>query len=499
MAITITGFSETDKVPGFVGETKFGAGPISAASIPLILLLVGLMSSSGSMTADTDVLDVQTEDQANTYAGPGSELARMAYVALKYSGLKIKIACPTAAGGAVAASATITIGGSWTATGQWAYRIGGETITGGIAATDSTSDIAADIAAAIQGKIKMPVSAVAVGAVVTATVKSAGIRGNQHIVFQDISNLPSGMTSTLAGGSSVTGGGKRFASGAGTEDVTALLSTLNPGRYHRIAVAQIDSTNLALWRAQLDAKAEPTVGRMEHAVFATTGTLSAMASLCQTTLNEERFQGPWCLNCETHPSEIAASMASLRCTKEQNQPNSSYDGDVLRGVAPQSQRADWATRSTLQAALDEGVTPLVTNEDGTVSVVRAITTHSLNGSDPDYRTLDVSEAVVPDYVRDYDKLVWTTLYKPANPYVRPEPAEGEPEAPQGVATPSRWNAQLAKNGFDLERALILTQTALNPPVTEYDEDAKRLMSIHPAIPLPHNHQTGVSVRQGNPA
>ena len=41
----------------------------------------------------------------------------------------------------------------------------------------------------------------------TLTVKCAGVRGNQYILMQDTTQLPSTVTSAIAGGSSVTGGG----------------------------------------------------------------------------------------------------------------------------------------------------------------------------------------------------------------------------------------------------------------------------------------------------
>ena len=494
MSVVIQGFSDTDKVPGFVGETKLDASPITLASIPLILLLVGL-KTSGTMVADQDVLDVQSGDDASVAAGPGSELHRMVLRAIKVPSVRIKIACPTAAGSAAAATATITIAGSWTAAGQWTYRIAGETITGGTTAADTATTVAAAIAAKANANPALAASASPSSGVVTLSWKTPGVRGNEGIIFQDVTQLASGMTSTLAGGSAVTGGGKHFSGGSGTEDVTALLTVLLPSRYHRIAHAQNDATNLARWKVQLDTKAGPLEGRMEHSVFSSTGTLSAAGTLSTSTCNNGRMQQCWLLNSESHSSEISARMAAQRVATEQTQPNSSYDGVALTGIAAQTQRLDWPQRVTQQAALDEGVTPLTTTEDGNVVVVRAITTYSLNGSNPDYNVLDVADSVVPDYVRDYDKLVWTTQFLPANPYVRSDPAPSEPEVPQGVATPTRWNQQLGTNGFALEASKILTGTALQPPYSEYDAAAKRIMSIHPAPRLPHQHSIGVSVRQ----
>jgi len=500
MAIQIVGFSSSYKVPGFFGETVYGAGAISQGSIPLTLLVVGLKSSAGAMTPDSTPVDIFSAEDADAQAGPGSELARKCYVALKYPGIRLKAACPGAASGAVAASATITVTGTATTSGEWEYRVAGETISGGIATGDLAADVAADIAAAINSRPRLPVTASVGGGgsnVVTLPVKSPGIRGNDYILHQVTTRLASGITSAIAGGSSVTGGRVKFAGGSGTEDVTTLLSVLLPGWYHRIAIAQNDATNLARWKSHSLTKAGPLEGRMEHYVVAGHGALSASQSLSTITLNYQRFQNAWLLNSESHPSEIAASLAALRTITEQDDPDAAYDDVQLLGIAPQAVVADWPNASTQSSALDNGVTPLTTTPDGRVVVVRSITTRCLNGSDPDYRTLDTSDAVVPDYVRRGLQLIWTTEFKANNPRVADDPAEGQRDRPAGVATPTRWAQRATKYLKDLEGASppILIDVETNPVIAEYNRAAKRIMAVVPVVPAPNQHQIGVSVRQ----
>lgn len=499
MTLVITGFSTADKVPGFAGETVFGAGRVQLGTIPLTLLVVGLKSSSGSMVADSDILDCTSEDDANTKAGPGSELARMCYVALRIPGIRIKIAAPSAAGGAVAASGTITIAGSWSSSGEGKWWIGGELVSVALNSTHTTTTAAQAIRDAINANTKLPVTASSALGVVTITAKCASVRGNDYILHQDTSGLPSGMTSTLAGGASVTGGGVKLSGGSGTETMTTLLTALFPGRYHRIAFAQNDATSAAAWETQLDTKAGYAEGRMEHACLAHNGTSGAATTLGQTTLNNPRFSLAWLLNSESHPSEIAAAYAALRTQLEQDNPNRNYDGRVLDGIKPQRASADWASRATQVTCLDNSVTPLITTEDGTVAIVRAITTKSRNGSDADYRTLDVGQATTPDYVRDRLRLLWTTQVQPDNEYVTDDPSDGEPDPPAGVITPSRWNAMVTSELFAMQAERILTQVATNLPASEWNATAARIMTACPTVPLPLNHQVGVSVRQLNVA
>ncbi len=498
MAITILGFASTDKVPGFVGETVYGAGAISLGSIPIKLLCVGGISTDGDLTPDTEVRQIFSAGDAETAAGAGSELYGMLANALMVPGVRIFAATATEAGGAAAATGTITVGGTWSSAGTFVYRIGGIYVSGTILGTDSVTTAGDAIEAAINAVAACPVTASNSSGTVTLTAKTKGARGNMLYVAQDATQLPSGCTSTLAGGTAVTGGITPLSGGSGSENVTTLLATLYAGTYDMQAWAIADATNLGRIKAQLVAKAGPLENRLEHAVFGANGTYAAAKSLAQTTCNAERMQCVWQLYGETHPSATAASMAAVRVQYMQATPNPNFDGVVLQGVAPQSQRADWAIRATQQAALDAGVTPIVTTEGDLTSaqVVRAITTHCLDGSNPDYRTLDVSDATVPDYARRYLDLYWTTSYVVANPYVRADPTSEERDPPAGVATPSRWNSQVSTILQELEGALVLTgtRTTAGQPLSEFDATAKRIMSAVPTFRLPHQHAIGVSIR-----
>jgi phage tail sheath gpL-like len=503
VTIIIQGFSATDKVPGAVGQTIYGAGGISVGAILTLLICAQKRTGyTAGLAPDVDVVDIGSDDDGDAYWGPGSEGARMAHQTIGVPGVRVKGCAPAAAVGASAATATITIDGSPSETGSWSYRIAGETITAGINTGDTPGSIAAAIKSAVQSRPRMAASADVAGGVVTLTWKSAGVRGNDGTLFQDISDLPAGISSVLSGGVTLLsskGGekGVRFSGGAGVEDLTNMLAVLFPARYGRIAAAQNDPVSAARWKAQMDGKADPLEGREEQLCFGHGGLLSAAQSLARTTLNNWRMQVGWLLNSEAHPSEIAARIAAGRTQLEQDNANAGFDGYVLTGIAPQASRADWAQRVTQQAALDQGVTPLVTDEQGNVTIVRSITSHCLNGADPDYRTLDTAQSVVPDFVRDDLRVFWTTSFVVANPYVRDNPSPVEQDPPHGVATPNSWNAAVESRLLDHQANMLITEVEENPPVSEFNKTATRIMSAVTAIPLPLQHQIGVSVRQKN--
>lgn len=499
--IVIQGFGSNDKVPGAVTQVKYGAGLSKIGTSTLTLVLVAQKSTLGGTAAlDTEVFDIRTLADAEAKAGQGSELALAAEVALRRNvrlkGITSTIATPTAA------TATITVGSTWTTAGAWRIRINGTTLSAGILAADDKVDVAAAIAAAITAKPRLPVTAAVGGSpgvndhIVTLTWKTPGARGNKAIVAVDKTDLPTGATMVAAGGASVTGGGVYFHNGAATEDITTTLATLGVTWYNYFAAAQSDATNLGLWRDFLDTQADPFHGMPSFLVFANNGSLSATASLAQNDCNDPFMQCVWMLNGESHPTQVAAAMAALRCESEQQNPNAGYDDAELLGIAPLAQGAlaDNPDRGTKQAALDEGVTPLYSTTDGHVLVTRSITTLSLQGTDPYYGTLDTAEAVVPQYVRRRFRARWNA-FKAVNPYLRSEPAPEEPTPPQGVATPSRWNSEVVAEERLLEDQLQITETEANPPTTEFDDVANRFMTAAPVKVLKQQHAIGISVEQ----
>lgn len=499
--------SPTDKVPGIYLRTLFGLGGASSGTEEKVLLIVGLKhASAGAITADTDVVDIRLASDADYYFGAGSEGARMCYAALSVSGIKIKAASP-AISGAVAAAATITIGGTWTVGGTWRYRVAGITIQQGILPSDTKQTVAQNIAAYVNARNWMPVSAAAAAGVggttwiVTLTAKSAGARGNDLMLVQDQTELPSGCTSAIAGGTAVGNGGVRFASGTGVEDITELLEVLAADRYYRIAGAQRDATNLARWVVQLDTKAGPLVGKTEHIIFAGSGTLSATTSLTQVTLNEQRAQFVWMQDSETQPCEIAALHAAQRLQAEQTNPNQSYDNKLLRGdqdgfaVYPQTDKATNPVRSVLVAALDAGITPVKTIGQNTV-IVRAMTTRSKTDLGAvDDGTIDVADSAVPDAVRDEIAAFWSDDFALKNPHVRDDPSEDEPEPPEGIAYPKFWKASVTMLLKSLERAKWLTKVDQNPVEAVLHPDAQRIVFFCPVVRLPHQHQIEGTIAQ----
>lgn len=495
--------SPTDKVPGAYVAVKFGVGAASSGP-PKYLLIVGMIGTGSTIVPDAAPVPIFSDTDADLYWGTGSEGAIMAQAALTIGGIQILGASATM-GTSAQATAILTLDGTAGPTsGSWSIRVAGRVLNGGILATDTPQKIAQNIAAAVTANPRLPVTAVAAaGAMttwtVTFTVKSAGVRGNDTILWQDKSGLPANITtSTLTGGAAVGNGGIRFSSGTGTEDITSLLTSLFPGRYYRIAAAQRDATNAARWAVQLDTKAGPLEMRSEHLVLCTSTTLSAAGSLAQTTIDDQRVELLWMQDSEAMPSEIAAEHAALRCQLEQAMPNRNYDNVQIKVAAAQTDTGTIPNRATLVAALDFGLTPLKT-VGTSVLIVRAMTTRTRTSTGlVDTGTIDVADSAVADDVRDVLTLYWTTDFAVANPFLQDNPAPEDNQRPRvGIAYPDLWSAKATTQLKALEALNWLTKVDQNPVVSILSPYAvtPRIVFYAPCIRLPHQHQIEGTVAQ----
>ena len=574
--IVITGFSSTDKVPQFYGETLTGQGPQSVISQPMTVLCIGISSATAINLQSSQVYQVQSTADADNF-GQGYQVARMLYAALRIPNANVYGIGVPAASGATAATAVISISGTWSVLGQISYRINGELRTITVLPGDTPSTVGANIAADVNSNVRWPITAASaqLGSTgvyhVTLTDKSGGAGGNQRVIFIDTTRAPTGFYGSLiadnlgtipaptwqistaygtgaqtqptvangywyratVGGTSngstqptwpttvgttvsdssitwtcmgpiLTGNAITFTTGTGTESYTAALLTLINVQYDRIASGANDATNLGLLKTQVDAQAGPISNIIGQVVVATNAS-GALTAIAQTALNDVRFSVLRELNAETHPCEIAAVFASIRSSLEGQTWAQQYDNYVLPGVAPQSQNADVPNHASLVSDLNNGITP-ITTVNGQAVIVRAIVTHSLSGSNADYSTLDTSDLTVPDQVRRDIALYWYSFFKPNNPVCQPDPpvsASGAiaPFPPTGVATPGIWNQQVIRMMLSYERGdgftfpqVVQGSTAANPPQSTFDYTRKCLMTACPVVPIPGNHQIGVSIR-----
>lgn len=494
MAIVIPGFVDSDKVPGSVIETVYGRGKQSIGANPVLLVVTGNKITAGIATPDQDINPIFSETDADNYYGAGSEIAMQCYAALQIPGVTLYGApVAEAASSPASATLTVTVGGTWTTSGTLTLRLAGKRISIAVGSTDSTTTVAANLSAAINGVARLPMTASPSVAVVTVTVLSKGTRGNDYVGATDLSAAPSGLTCALAGGTALTGGVTPFSAGAGADNVTNVLALLTTQVWDYQAWAQADATNAALIKAQLESQAGPLLQHPGFAVFGKNRGTAAAISFAQTTLNEQLACVVHMTNGETSPAQMSAQLAAIFSTIAGANPNARFINTVMPTVAPQSQRADVPGRSTLNALLNAGVSPLTT-VNGTVQLVDAIQTHCLNGSAPDFRTYHVSDVFVPVRVSKELSIQWA-IFSAANPYAGPDPTDGQQPAPEGTATPTLWIAEATQLLKSFEALNWLQDVDKNPVIAEWNSVSKRIMSAVPNVVRSQNISTGISVRQ----
>lgn len=429
------------------------------------------------------------------------------------------------------------------------------------------TNLAAAISGFMGGRL--PASAVSSTVYCTVTCRTSGVRGMQHVVFLDTTLLPAGLTATLyvpwaasttfaigdqivpttangfyyrataittgtsgvtpptfpttigqtvvdsgvtwtCWGNTATGNTPTTAlflgNATGLETYTNLLATLASVSYGRIALAANDSVSLGAWLTQLNQLFAAPFNFMQNMVYATNGSQSSAVSLAQTTLNSPLFEALWELNCETHPSRIAAGFGAVRAITEQGNPNAAYNDMAVTTVAAQSQIADWPTLAVRVASLNAGVSVCGSwLGDGTSRIARAITTKSLTGGNPDYSTLDVGQAIVPQFVLEDAKLYWQNVLAPQNPVCEDDPQPGERPPPTGVLTPSRAAAALTARLTDFSQGILSGTSPTVAPICQaprqgdvvgtFDAVSNRIMVAENVRVTANNAQIGVSVRQ----
>lgn len=499
VAPVIPGWDPSYRRPRFIAQIVFGAGQLSAAIAPLLCLMIGMKTSAGTIVADAAPIPCVSDEEADTKSGAGSQLARMAYKALKYPGVNVYLAAVTEPGGGTAATATIVLATIPTSAGTVEIWIAGEKVTIDVPNGTAIDTVGADIASKINAKTRLPVTAAydAPSDTVTITCKNKGTQSKDWLVHINKSVAPSGMTLTLTGSAAAGTDRVRMgasASGTGDPDITTLLTQMLTGRYARIACGFNDAANLALLETHVNTKGGVLSMLYEHFIVGANNDYATAQARAQTTMNAQRGQLLWHRNSESHPCEIAASKAGLRATTENATPVPDYDGIELLGIAPHRYESDRPTDTEINTALQNSVTPVDT-ADGKAVVVRSITSYSLlAGSTADDRTLDIGDAVMPDYAA-LDLQATYATFRAANPYVGPDPATGAAEPPAGVATPKRWNVEAqARYEFWFQNNWS-EDPALNPPVSQYSTSYKAIVCTMPLVVRRVQHQLGVIVRQ----
>lgn len=338
-------------------------------------LIIGQITATGNAVVNIPVLGRGVSD-AKAKGGLGSMLALMtdAYVRSDDFGEVWFLPLSDAAGG-VAATGTVLIAGTPTATGVISLYIAGQLLSLTVTTSDLAANIATALAALVNGSSNLPVTATATTATVTLTAKNKGLAGNEidlRLNYQGSSSgevTPAGLTLTLT----------QMASGATNPTLDTALANLGDEPFDFIVCPYTDTASLNSLKNLLNDK----TGRWSyssqvygHVFAALRGTVSALS----TAGNARNNQHETIIGFYNSPSPAwiwAADLAGTAAVALRADPGRPLQTLTLSTVLapPTSSRFILGERNTL---LWDGISTFMVGSDGTVAIENLITTYQLN-------------------------------------------------------------------------------------------------------------------------
>lgn len=348
------------------------------------MLIVGQGTAEGSQPVLTPV-DVFSDEEARTLFGTGSLahlMVRAAITANPYLRLTVITVADDAAG--IAASGKVTLTGTATGAGVVNLTIGAQLVQVAAALTDTAQTVAAALAERINVNRTLPVTAAAVGGVLTITARNKGAAGNG--VALTCSLAVPGLAAVVA----------PMAGGMVDPDIAPALAAIFADGHVIVAVPYTAQAQLTALRSHLDAVSHALEQRGAIGVYAHTGTL-AQATTLAGQINSGRITCALLPGTTSPAWEVAAAYASVIASEED--PARPLNTLALSPVAvpPVAKRLG---RMEQESALYNGCTPLEVGPGEKVQIVRAITTYT---RDPqgveDIALLDLTTIRTLDYIR----------------------------------------------------------------------------------------------------
>ena len=505
--------------PGVYVQLDFAQGVTGQPTQVYSALILANCTSQGSQASCTPgtvfgpstLITCQTAQDAINLFGAGSP-AHLMFVAFKAKNTNSPLfVAPVAAATGTQASQALTItaaGGSSQTTGVVQYSVDGKIPAQAVfAATDVAGTIATNLAAAINGNINLPVTAAAVGAVVTVTAKVAGARGNNLRGFGQVVS-GSGVTVSVVSPTNFTSGAGSDA--AGYTNTLAALASNSQRYYYYIPEAGGDNIDgyvngiAAEVQSQIDSMALPAIGIRQRAVMGSNDTVAHTAAVA-TILNDARCEIVQCSQLDLTAGELAARWAAAIMVFETVPLNASgvnFDGfgsdaasqPFWQVPAPLNGSAPSAT--DIQTAIVSGVTPLRVTPGGNTAVVKRVTSRyfTLAGASEviDLRITDAGKVTICD--RFCDDLSALIALRYPRMMIGNDPVSGAPPPAPGIVTASKVsntcleviqsyaatgliNGQLTLNGLVVQRN-VNPSTSIGVVVPLFVADPLHTVLIH---------------------
>jgi len=393
------------------------------------------------------------------------------------------------------ATGTITFTTTAAAAGTARVYVGDLFVDTAIASGDTVTTIATNVVASINSQTDWAVTATNTAGVVTVTAKQKGLRGNWLRYSAVI--LGTGVTTT------VTPTAQTFFTGGTTADSnTTALATILSRRYYYIVSAAEDSTQVAALVSQVNTQALPINAIRQRVFFGSVDTSGNVTTIA-TTINAARAEVTWLQNSDWPPSELAANSGALYALAEAPLAfRCNFDGygnnvnEQATWKVPAPRSGTVPTRATIKAALNNGISPIGVNANGSTYLVSRITTRSLTGATADYRIRDAHKVTVCD--RYADDLGSKLALNYSGKLIGNDPVEGARVPGPNVVTPRVLKAgidQQTRDYGDLDLLQNVDQIIANTIVIRESSPTTRLSARIPLEPVDLDHQNAIAIDQ----
>jgi phage tail sheath gpL-like len=430
--------------PGTFFERN-SAGQYASTSWALVL---GHKSAAGSLASNAPVI-CTTPQEAAQLAGVGSSLYEAFRSLRRAAPAAIIHVCHVPTSGSAAAW-TVTIGTLASAGGLATLEIAGRYVRIAVAAGESASTTATNLAAAINAWVDpltlayLPVTATVASNVVTLTHRHAGTIGNDCEVFADDAipgNLFTASTVTIS----------QTVTAAGVADVTAALAALGDNPYHWIVSPFGEAANLTAAKAALSDVSGRWAWNQQlygHYVTITTNNISGLTSygLAQ---NDDHLTAIGRLASPTPGYEWLGAIFGrvLGWLADATNGNAARNQSnlVAESVRPPRDRANWLSAyGTRNALLQNGVSTWKVNTAGDVVIDKLITMRRQNAAgQPDTTFRDIQAMAICLHSLNYLRAALSYLH--SNKAV----ADANPGNLATISTPADIKADMVRLYGDL--------------------------------------------------
>lgn len=357
------------RVPGAFIEIDHTKAVRGLPQAPHKMLVLGQRLPTGTVLAGVLTKVTRKEDGVN-YFGRGSMLAQQIEAALKVNPYTEFYALALDDNGAgVAAVGTITFTGAPTESGTLNLRIGGRSVQAGVTTSQTPTQIATALAAAINADLDGAVTAASALGVVTITARHKGVEANDidvRLNYYQGEVTPKGLVVAIA---AMTGG-------TANPDVTAAIVAMSSMAAYTILMGWTDAANVALMETELQLRWGGMAMRQGH-VFGHKNGSYATLSTYGSGRNSPHSTFAGLNKSPTLPWVISAQFGAAVEFSGANDPAVPFRSISLPDVmAPiESLRFIDTERNLL---LRDGISTIVFDQSGAATVEQVVTTYQQN-------------------------------------------------------------------------------------------------------------------------